>query len=656
MLRVITVNASNYLGRGVEYTNILFDMVRRNLPEGFEGSFTVFTDTEGEYDPGIVVRPLPCPGLEGWWNKLSLFIPGLFDAGDRIVFIDLSTLITGRLDDIVKYDGPFAILRDFYRPDGLQSAFMAWEANTYSEIWESWVDVDMPLLPGGDQDWIENVLFNYHVWQTLYPEKFISYKVSNGVIPHKASVVKFHGEPKPHQILSGWVPKVWKVGGMTRAELDSVCNTEIAALNDNIVSATKRDLPWFHFNWRSRDGQAVIVGGGPSLKSHLDELQWRKEQGHTIFATNGTHDYLIANGIVPTYAVLLDAREETARFVAHPHTGVKYLIASQCHPTAFENLRGFDVTVFHNATPGAEKVLTGFEKPTHLLGGGTTVAMKTMIIAELMGYKVIHLYGVDSCYQDGEHHAYPQALNDGERVVDVLYEDRLFRCAGWMAQQGQDFIEFCEVFLGTVTVAGDGLLAHIARCGIPESAADMRAREILLRVPENAIGAELGVFTGDLSSRLLMRPGIQLLMVDSWEEHGDGQYAESGDFHAKLTQAAQDGYMQFAANVTEFAWDRRKIIRARTVDAAKQVADHSLDFVFIDADHSYEGCKQDIEAWYPKVVRGGLLCGHDYANTDFPCFGVEQAVNEFAESHGLMVELGDNFTWFIQLLGEENGN
>ena len=66
MLQVITVNASNYLGRGVEYTNILYDMVRRNLPEGFEGNFTVFTDTDGEYDDGIIIRPLPYPNIDGW--------------------------------------------------------------------------------------------------------------------------------------------------------------------------------------------------------------------------------------------------------------------------------------------------------------------------------------------------------------------------------------------------------------------------------------------------------------------------------------------------------------------------------------------------------------------------------------------------------------
>ena len=647
MLQVITVNASNYLGRGVEYTNILYDMVRRNLPEGFEGNFTVFTDTDGEYDDGIIIRPLPYPNIDGWWNKLSLFSEGLFNDGDRLVYIDLSTLITGRLDDIVSYQGTFAILEDFYRPRGLQSAFMAWEANTHSYLWHSWLKAGMPITEEGDQEWIERTIKNYDIWQHLFPNKFSSYKVSNGKIPFTASVVKFHGDPKPHEVLGDWVQQVWKVGGMTRAELDNVCNMEIEELNKNITSSSSRYyLPWFDFDYVANNKQACIVGGGSSLEKSLDELKWRKLQGHSIFATNATHDYLINNGIIPDYHVILDAREFNAEFVNSPKKEVHYLIASQCHPSIFDKLEGYNVTLFHNSTPDIEKALRGEGKVAHLLGGGTTVAMKAILLAELMGYEAIHLYGVDSCYIDDKHHAYKQASNDNERVVDVFYYDKMFKCSGWMASQANDFIDFCQRYLGVITVSGNGLLAYIAKCGIPESASDTRAREILTRVDNDAKGAEIGVFAGDLSSRLLKNTQLSLLMVDSWAEHGGGDYAESGDFHATLTQDMQNTYMQMAINKTKFAENRRKVIKNSSVEASNSVENGSLDFVFIDADHSYNGCKADIKAWYPKVKKGGYLCGHDYSNTDFPCFGVNQAVDEFVVEKGLDLELGDNFTWF----------
>lgn len=47
--------------------------------------------------------------------------------------------------------------------------------------------------------------------------------------------------------------------------------------------------------------------------------------------------------------------------------------------------------------------------------------------------------------------------------------------------------------------------------------------------------------------------------------------------------------------------------------------------VFIDADHTYEACKEDIEAWWPHVAPGGVLIGHDYHS--FP--GVKKAADEF---------------------------
>jgi uncharacterized Rossmann fold enzyme len=654
MLQVCTINASNYLGRGVEYTNILHDMVRRNLPEGFEGRFTVFTDTEGEYHPDITVMPLPAPGLHGWWNKLALFKDGVFNAGDRVVYIDLSTIITGRLDDIVKYDGPFAILCDFYRPDGLQSAFMAWEAGTQDYIWDKWVESQQPIGPGGDQAWIEIALRGkYDIWQAMFPNKFVSYQL-NPEIPTVASVVKFHGTPKPHEVFTGWVPEVWKIGGMTRAELDNVCNTEIALVHENIVTNSRRSLKWFEPR-RGDYGNAAIVGGSPSLASNLTKLRWRKEQGHPIFSTNNTHDYLIAHNIVPDYHVMVDARPENAQFVQHPHPGVHYLIGSQCDPSVFNALEDYRVTLFHNLSPGAKTLLS--DTQACLVGGGTTVGMKAMLLAELLGFRNLHLFGMDSCYMEDAHHAYDQPLNDNENIIDLLYEDRRFKVAPWMASQANDFIDYCNRFTGIITVTGDGLLAYIARCGLPENAADTRAREILSRIKPGSVGVEVGVFTGALSSRLLADERIaKLYMVDSWAAQHADQYAESGDYHATLTQGQQDECLAMTQQAVAFAAGRGRIIRESSTEAAKNFADGSMDFVFIDADHSYEGCMADLKAWAPKVKPGGLLCGHDYENTDYPKFGVTTAVDEYLAIHGLTLETGDNFCWFTttQLLEEEH--
>jgi FkbM family methyltransferase len=60
-------------------------------------------------------------------------------------------------------------------------------------------------------------------------------------------------------------------------------------------------------------------------------------------------------------------------------------------------------------------------------------------------------------------------------------------------------------------------------------------------------------------------------------------------------------------------------------EAADKFADESLDFIFIDSSHEYEETKAEIQAWFPKLRSGGLLCGHDYCSY---WQGVQKAVNE----------------------------
>lgn len=146
----------------------------------------------------------------------------------------------------------------------------------------------------------------------------------------------------------------------------------------------------------------------------------------------------------------------------------------------------------------------------------------------------------------------------------------------------------------------------------------LRAAFIFDRMPFGPIsGAEVGVFTGRMSKALLGYPALTLTMVDSWE--GDGAAYESGnDWHAGLTQDQQDHFARVASANTDFAKDRRTIIRKRSLEAVKDIADKSVNFVFLDADHSEAGLMADISAWFPKVKSGGYICGHDYGNALFP--------------------------------------
>ncbi|MDE3797601.1 class I SAM-dependent methyltransferase [Sinorhizobium meliloti] len=182
---------------------------------------------------------------------------------------------------------------------------------------------------------------------------------------------------------------------------------------------------------------------------------------------------------------------------------------------------------------------------------------------------------------------------------------------------------------------------------------EQRGTAILKRTPAHAKAAEIGVLIGVLSEFLLRsRRDLKLLMVDSWApaEQQPEQYKLTGDTHASHDLARVRRHRQEAeARVKRFT-DRATIMPVTSLVAAEEIAGASLDLVFIDADHSYEGVKADIAAWLPKIRTGGWIGGHDYRNPDPRFrFGVDRAVDEWSASTGRQIEMDLNFTWFARV-------
>jgi uncharacterized Rossmann fold enzyme len=641
MIKIVCVQADNYLDRGIEYVKILADMIHRNMPHGVAYQFICFTNSEEIID-NVEFRPLHGK-LAGWWNKLYLFKDGHFNPDDRIVFFDLDTIITGDLTNIISYGGEFAILRDFYRPHGLGSGIMAWKGNWGRDIWEEYERCGFPEIVGGDQSWIERCVSSPDILQDIFPGEIVSYKVNaQHFIPSGAKIVAFHGTPKPHEC-NGWVSKFWKVGGANT--LDQVIgNTDEENLIRNIEYSTSLSRTWLNHQ-PENERHAVIVGGGPSLKKNINEIMIRKEHGQDVFSLNNSWEYLNKNGIESDFHVMLDAREENKKFI-NP-TAKKYY-SSQCDQAVWDEAT--DAILWNHLN--AAKLLEKDPRAEVFVAGGSTVGLNAICIAYIIGYRNIHIYGFDSSYDDGEHHAYSQDLNDKERVISVEAYDKQFITAAWMAEQVNQFCSLVPqlIDLGCVlTVHGEGLLPYVARNlgdGKIVTEADLRATAINERIKDisNPVGVEVGVFTGELSRRLLKRDDLTLYMVDSWIAHDPESEYGKNDFHGKLSEMEQERYYQHTKLVTSFAGSRAKVIRKSSLEASSHFADQSLDFVFLDADHSYESVKKDIEAWLPKIKSGGWISGHDYDNIAWPTWGVKKAVDELGKP-----ELGLNFTWFIQL-------
>jgi uncharacterized Rossmann fold enzyme/glycosyltransferase involved in cell wall biosynthesis len=445
------VNAGDYLDRGQEYVDKLFDMVKRNLPDGVVFKFVCFTDEKGTTD-GIEYRPL-IADLQGWNNKISLFKDGVFEEGERVIYFDLDTLIVGRLDAILDYEGEFAVLRDFWRPEGLGPAVMMWRGGFGGFIWDEYEKADYPDV--GDQEWLEGQLKSPAILQDMYQDLFCSYKTDcNPNPPQGARIICFHGLPRPHDV-DGWVKDVWKIDGLTGSDLELVCNTELKQIVSNIHSSTVRNIPRL-ITQEPREDEVYIIGGGPSLADELEDI--KNHQGF-IISMNGTADYLAEHGIVPDVQIVIDARPENIKFLKK-HSAKKVYLASQCHPSLFDEV---DATLFHIALHDWDKYLPN-DDDAMAVGGGHSVGLYAMSIAYVLGFRKMKLYGYDSSYRDN-HHAYEQTSNDTDQIIEAHVNGRAFKTTQWMVVQVNEFQLLATqlVKMGcTVTTRGTGLLPYVA--------------------------------------------------------------------------------------------------------------------------------------------------------------------------------------------------
>jgi len=136
------------------------------------------------------------------------------------------------------------------------------------------------------------------------------------------------------------------------------------------------------------------------------------------------------------------------------------------------------------------------------------------------------------------------------------------------------------------------------------------------------IGVEVGTDKGYFANVLLSNSKLDVLYcVDSYPDNlfgiADGK-DRMDEAHLKLKTYIDNGRAIFKIG--------------DSVEISKKFEDESIDFCYIDADHSYKAIVSDLLVWFPKVRKGGVLSGHDYKSLK-KC-GVEKAVNEFCDKYG----------------------
>jgi phospholipid N-methyltransferase len=140
--------------------------------------------------------------------------------------------------------------------------------------------------------------------------------------------------------------------------------------------------------------------------------------------------------------------------------------------------------------------------------------------------------------------------------------------------------------------------------------------ELLNRLPKGSTVAELGVEQGLFSKEILERcQPAQLMLVDTWP---DVRIKETCIANTRMSDKV------FLKQIT-------------SVTYLKTQSENSLDWVYIDTDHTYKTTKEELEAAAKAVKPEGFICGHDYTSISYSGlkrYGVVEAVNEFCVQYG----------------------
>lgn len=141
-------------------------------------------------------------------------------------------------------------------------------------------------------------------------------------------------------------------------------------------------------------------------------------------------------------------------------------------------------------------------------------------------------------------------------------------------------------------------------------------------------GAKTGVEVGSDHGKYARQicegvPNLQLYLVDPWKA-----YTEGDQVHTQ--EEVDQIYEEAKSNVSPY---NAPIMRMTSMEAVKEFNDNYLDFVFIDGNHDFEHCYEDIVEWTKKVKPGGIVCGHDYKVDPINNYGVIEAVEKYTKEN-----------------------
>lgn len=182
---------------------------------------------------------------------------------------------------------------------------------------------------------------------------------------------------------------------------------------------------------------------------------------------------------------------------------------------------------------------------------------------------------------------------------------------------------------------------------------------IIDKIPANSRGAEIGVWLAGTSKRIIAKGVAELHLVDAYSAEvylNSTEYAEGKWFEAFSTNVKSEKptiemvelYYDMIYNQVKKEMSKHEHVtlhRMASIEFFKNNKGLDLDWIYIDGDHSYEGCLQDLRNCLNVIKPGATIFGDDYGEHK-P--GVIKAVHEFEQETGYKLILLDEYQYMFE--------
>ena len=217
MLTVACVWIKSEIYQDRSWVDKLYWMVKRNLPVDYKYNFMCVTPHVNEFwgeEPAIgceIPIIIPGNGYRAWWYKLNLFNL----QGDRILYLDLDTVIHGDLTKLIDFPSDFVVCPSSgvpMRKHDFNSSIMVWnpaspQIQTVRSLLRS---ADMKRY-SGDQQWLSSLPIRVDLFPSRWIHKYLPGKGVYEPEPETIATLLIQGGKNEDLVKAGhsWIERYW---------------------------------------------------------------------------------------------------------------------------------------------------------------------------------------------------------------------------------------------------------------------------------------------------------------------------------------------------------------------------------------------------------------------------------------------------------------